>query len=306
MSRREQQARTVPCIVSDPIRERLEKIIQEHPDLSEMGKIYGAVLPALRDAVITASAPQMTPEEARVKLQKGLPLLHEASLEIDNEELCQLFVKLADVLERHAGDNTVLAAATGRIRLEVEAKRLDIVSLLPDLVAGVPDGIADAAGKLALDPGILTTLLSYALAPFLRQWCRQLAPLVGESPWPRGFCPVCGTPASLAELQGNTQAKHLRCATCGADWTFPRLRCFCCGNEDHQSLGLLFAEGPADRARVEVCDSCQRYLKVISSFDPTPVELLVVEDLATLSLDYSAQGRGYARPLSKNGNINQC
>jgi FdhE protein len=47
--------------------------------------------------------------------------------------------------------------------------------------------------------------------------------------------------------------------------------------------------------RVEVCDSCSGYLKVIATFDPTPPEMLAVADLATLHLDYIAQERGYVR-----------
>jgi formate dehydrogenase maturation protein FdhE len=46
---------------------------------------------------------------------------------------------------------------------------------------------------------------------------------------------------------------------------------------------------------VEVCNQCRGYLKVIVSFTPTPPQLLPVEDLATLHLDYIAEKHGYAR-----------
>jgi len=46
---------------------------------------------------------------------------------------------------------------------------------------------------------------------------------------------------------------------------------------------------------VEVCDRCKGYLKVIVSFTPTPADLLPIEDLATLHLDYIAQAHGYKR-----------
>ena len=72
-----------------------------------------------------------------------------------------------------------------------------------------------------------------------------------------------------------------------------------CGNQDHNSLGYLYAESQPDKMRVEVCDQCHGYLKVIASFSPTPPELLAIEDLATLHLDYIAQQRGYARVAVK-------
>ena len=68
-----------------------------------------------------------------------------------------------------------------------------------------------------------------------------------------------------------------------------------CGNEDQKTLGCLYQENRLEQKRVEVCERCKGYLKVIPAFAPTAVELLVVEDLETLPLDYIAQERGYAR-----------
>ena len=68
-----------------------------------------------------------------------------------------------------------------------------------------------------------------------------------------------------------------------------------CGNEDHNTLGYLYSENQREKMRVEVCDKCQGYLKVIAAFTPTPPGMLPAEDLATLHLDYIAQERGYSR-----------
>ncbi len=51
--------------------------------------------------------------------------------------------------------------------------------------------------------------------------------------------------------------------------------------------------------RAEVCNKCQGYLKVIAAFTPTPPGMLLVEDLATLHLDYIAQERGYIRGATR-------
>jgi len=68
-----------------------------------------------------------------------------------------------------------------------------------------------------------------------------------------------------------------------------------CGNEDHTALGCLAPEGREEKTPIETCERCKGYLKVISSFSPAPPEMLAVEDLATLHLDYIAQERGYTR-----------
>lgn len=284
-----------PGDAEDPIVQRLRSLVIDNPDLREAARVYEAILPALRDAEVTTGPVLMTPEQARAKLEKGVPLLHGLSLEIDELEVCGLMMRLASALEKSAGQHKVRADAACRIRLALEEGRLNVSSLLPDITAGTTGGIFSAAQGLDLDPGMLRTLMSDAMEPYLRQWCRQLAPLAESVRWERGQCPVCGAGAMLAELQGNNQGKHLRCGSCGADWTFRRLHCLHCGNEDHQTLGLLYTEDHNDKMRVEVCNRCHGYLKIITAFAPTPAEMLPVEDLATLHLDYIAQGRGYSR-----------
>ncbi len=168
-------------------------------------------------------------------------------------------------------------------------------AFLPLLAADERGPVKAAAQDLGLDPDLLWTLAQNALKPALRAWRKQLTPLASGVPWNKGACFVCGGGATLAELQENDQVKHLRCGSCGADWQVRRLQCAYCGNEDHTMQGYLYSEGQRDKMRVEVCDKCKGYLKVIAAFTPTPPEMLPVEDLATLHLDFIAQGRGYAR-----------
>lgn len=68
-----------------------------------------------------------------------------------------------------------------------------------------------------------------------------------------------------------------------------------CGNEDHGTLSCLYSEDQREKMRVEACDRCRGYLKVITSYSPTLPEMLPVEDLATLHLDYIAQEQSYER-----------
>jgi formate dehydrogenase accessory protein FdhE len=172
---------------------------------------------------------------------------------------------------------------------------------LPLLSAGESGPVNTAAKRLQLDPGLLMTLLQNAIKPALRAWRRRLSPLAKSVWWDKGICFVCGAPATLAELQGNDQAKHLRCGACGADWQVRRMQCAQCGNEDHKTQHYLYAEGQRDTMRVEVCDACKGYIKVIASFSPLPTELIPIEDLATIHLDVLAQKQGYVRMASDAG-----
>ena len=146
-----------------------------------------------------------------------------------------------------------------------------------------------------MDAGLLMALAQNALKPDLRSLCGRLSLLAAGIPWNRGICFVCGALPVFGELQGNAQALHLRCGVCGADWEYHRLACVHCGHDDHRKRDYLFSEGPQEKEHVEACKSCGNYIKIVAAFSPTPVELLPVEDLATVRLDEAARERGYRR-----------
>lgn len=138
-------------------------------------------------------------------------------------------------------------------------------------------------------------LAQTALKPELREVCCEITPPIEGISWSKGIWFVCGARATPGELRDNNFAKHLRCGQCGTDWHFRRQQCAHCGNEDHRTLRFLYAEGHLETMRVEACNNCRGYLKVITSFGPTPPEMLILEELATLHLDNIAQNRGYIR-----------
>jgi FdhE protein len=282
--------------------------VQESPDLKEAAQVYEAILPLLRDADLNVVPVSITPEQARDKMAMGLPLLHSLDLELEIKAVHELMVQLAAAVEtigRKKRPHTLQllwghvsqesGGAARRIRLALEENRLDIAVLLPCIAANESGPVTSAAQSLQLDPGLVWTLAQNASKPALRAWCRQLTPLAKGIPWHKGYCFICGAAATLGELQENDQAKHLRCGQCGADWLFRRLQCMYCGNEDHRTQQYLYVESQREKMRVEVCDKCHGYLKIIAAFTPTPPEMLPIEDLATLHLDYIAQERGYAR-----------
>jgi FdhE protein len=298
----------------DPVMERLRKLRHERPDLKDAARIYEAILPLLGAADLHVVPVSISPEEARSKLEKGLPLLTGLDLELDLQSVCNLMLGLARSLEtidetQHAykfdvtgfskgtgaDKDALLPDAARSIRLALEENKIDVGALLAYITAGERVFIESAARDLQLDPGLLWTLARSALNPALHAWRRQLAPLAEGTHWEEGYCFICGAYATLGELQGNGQALHLRCGQCGADWQFRRLRCMWCGNEDHGTLSCLYSEDQREKMRVEACDRCRGYLKVITSYSPTLPEMLPVEDLATLHLDYIAQEQSYER-----------
>ena len=294
---------------TDPLIQRLRQLAHTSPALASTARMYETVLPLLRDADLDVAPIRFTPGQIQEKLQKGIPLLMDVDLDIDVASARELMLKLADAL---AGSGWKSAgfpfrilwtrpaandhAEARKIKTAVEKNTLDAGHLLSLIAAGDHDAVSAAASERGLDAGLVQELARNTLKPALRTWCRQLVPLAKEVEWQSAVCFVCGAPAVLAELQGNGQARHLRCGMCGSDWQVRRLQCAQCGNEDHRTLQNFMKDGEEDRMRIEACDNCRRYIKVISSFSPTPFEELAVADLETLHLDHAAQGLGYSRP----------
>ena len=281
----------MPGIPDDPLERRLHALALERPGLREAAEVYRVTLPLLRDAGPIAAPITLTEDRARGKMSRGETLLSGETLVFDRDAARGLMLRLARGLSE-AG-----LAVMSPIRTALEEDRLNPAELLGHVAEGDYPFVAARAGDLALSSPLLWTLAQSALKVALRAWCRDLAPLVRPvDDWENARCYLCGAPAALGELRANGQARYLRCGQCGADWLHRRLRCIYCGNEDPCGLGVLYPEGRRESERVEVCNKCRGYIKVVASFSPASPEELAVLDLSTLYLDGFAQGQGYLRP----------
>jgi FdhE protein len=108
-------------------------------------------------------------------------------------------------------------------------------------------------------------------------------------------CPVCGElpVAAVLRPEGEGGKRSLVCSQCFTEWSYRRLLCPKCGEEDQQRLPVYSAE-PFPHVQIEACDTCHTYLKRI---DMTRNGLAVpeVDELATLPLDVWAAEHEYAK-----------
>jgi len=267
---------------------RLNEIAGQSPPLAPVARLYSAVLPLLREEEPRAVPVSLSQDMAHEKLESGRHLLHDLDVELDIPAVSGLLVRLASAAGQ-TGENVDAERLQAWIRDHEE----DFVDVMQSVLVAGGRLPSYAAERLGMDAAVFRTLAQSALKPTLRAWRMQLAPLAAGITWNRGSCFVCGSAPVFGELQGNVQALHLRCGSCGADWEHPRLACVFCGNDDHRTRTSLFRAGEHRNAHVEACDRCKRYLKIIPAFSPTHVDMLSVEDLATLDLDHIAVEHGY-------------
>jgi len=305
----------------DPIVNRLNVVADRCPELRVAAQLYQTILPLVRDADIVAAPVQLEAEVINSCLKSGVPVLSAMELEIDSREFERLLMRLVQAVEamplggqgssrwkiwqhapspylqEHQCELRTLKGMATEIRMAVAAGQLSLSEILGFLSTGDSAGLETISARLRLDPGLLLILAKNALKPTLNSCRKEIMDSMPDIHWDQGICFVCGSKAAFGELQDDDQVRHLRCGQCGADWHFNRLECLHCGNLDHRTQQTI-SEAGCDSRRIDACDACHGYLKVIASFSPTPPELLAVEDLATLPLDFIAQQRGYVSTVN--------
>jgi FdhE protein len=123
---------------------------------------------------------------------------------------------------------------------------------------------------------------------------RQLAPNRSHR---EGRCPFCGGSPWISVRRGEPESdaarRFLACSLCGGEWSFYRVRCPCCAEENPENLPSFRSDAyPA--AQIDACETCRRYLKSMDlTEDARPIP--EVDDLVSLSLDLWASEEGFTR-----------
>lgn len=187
-------------------------------------------------------------------------------------------------------------------------------SLVRTVEAAGPPSLADEARHLSSSPPevIKELLLTYWSSPsdeqffakaFLQPYARWLAesggrpidrPVVDQE----NLCPFCGgrpqvSYLKITEPSAESGNRELVCSTCLTCWRFRRVVCAYCLEERPSKLGY-FQTQEYKHVRVEVCDTCRRYIKGV---DLTVFGLAVplVDEVAAAALDVWARERGYSK-----------
>ena len=140
---------------------------------------------------------------------------------------------------------------------------------------------------------LIDLFVEESLRPELEYIADKYGKIIAKSGWTEGYCPICGKEPKIGEIRGEEDGKrYLFCHQCGYKWNFCRIKCPFCGNEEQHSLAYFAVEGE-ERYRVEVCNKCRRYIKIVELPKTSEEINLDVEDIATLHLDMLAYEEGY-------------
>jgi FdhE protein len=225
------------------------------------------------------------------KMEGGLPLIDFAGNKYDLLRPKEYFYSLISIAER---------------RMPEESK--NILKIINDkqfdwekMVRASFDPTEDEPIVENLEPGseeedqldLIDLFLEESLRPELESIAEKYRQAVDKSHWTEGYCPICGKEPKIGEIRnGEEGERYLFCHQCGFKWYFRRIKCPFCGNEEQHSLAYFAVEGE-ERYRVDVCNKCRRYIKMVDLPNASEEVDLDVEDIATLHLDMIAYDEGY-------------
>src|SRR5204863_6976127 len=193
-----------------------------------------------------------------------------------------------------------------RIEAAVDSGNIEPGSLLAASLARNQAAIRTGASHRGLAPDLVWLVAELAVSPFVHALQRSLFGQARDASadlqlaldaWNRGYCPACGSWPAVAEVVSGHRT--LRCSFCSSAWELTTYACIYCEERGEAFVTAAPNEERKDR-RVEVCSSCNGYLKTVDVPGLSPFPLLSISDIETTDLDVAAMEHGYARPALKD------
>jgi FdhE protein len=240
----------------------------------------------------------VNPAWISAKMAGGLPLIDFSMPIADLPESQDYFLDLLEIAEKRAPGET--AEMARKIRAG-EIRFVDLIyesfNLPPLEETEAESGdleTVEAAGTDRTDSSfdLVELFIEESLRPALDLVVERYGDAVRRTEWLEGYCPICGREPKIGEIRDDEGGRYLFCNQCGFEWYYRRIKCPFCGNEEQQTLAYFTIEED-DRYRVDVCNECKRYIKIVDFRESRKKADMDVEDIATLHLDMLANDEGY-------------
>ena len=197
---------------------------------------------------------------------------------------------------------------SGELETDLPVFRSTFATILRTVEQAGPSSLVDIARRLESGEAIDDMLLNYWQVPsdtnffakaFLQPYAQYVAQLHDRNAAANERrCPVCNGKPQLSFLQNQETTaesgnRDLMCAKCLSVWSFRRVVCANCGEENPAKLAY-FQTTTFNHVRVEACDTCKHYLKGVDLTRLGHAQPLV-DEVAAAPLDLWAVEHGYTK-----------
>ncbi len=225
------------------------------------------------------------------QLAQGKPLLIRSEFTLKLDIAKELFTKLLKLV---SSDKTMGNSAR-KIQEKLENGELNLDQAFNEHLSGHDDFFASWSENFPDSPKILDFLIQSAISPEVEALGQALSEQLNQdTPHPSGQCPVCGSLPLISTLKKKEGFRFMTCSFCRTEYRVHRLACPFCGENDPKKLRFFKVEEEPG-FRVDVCDSCKYYIKTIDFRALDNLAFPVLDDLASLPLDFLACDQGFKR-----------
>jgi len=267
----------------------IESYKVQNPHYEELLAILEEIL-ILREEYRHKMPASIFPVDERLinsKMEGGLPLVDLSQGDYDLTQPQAYFLDLLHIAEKRAPGETKELARKIR-EGEEDFKEM----LLSAFYGEQEEEEEEERGEEDETFDLIDLFLEECLRPALEKVVAAYGDVVLKSKWSEGYCPICGKEPKIGEIKEDEGARFLFCNQCGIEWPFLRIKCPFCGNEEQQTLAYFTVEDD-ERYRVDVCNECKRYIKIVDFRETKEEPNLDIEDITTLHLDILATEEGY-------------
>lgn len=224
------------------------------------------------------------------KVIQGAHLLAREDFPIEIGPALALFDELSAILTGMGGP---MAQAAAVVAQEGESlKRAAFTAFLKNDV----EFFEAFARRTPSAPRTLDFLAQSSLTPQIMALADYIsAALPKERNFEQATCPVCGSLAFHSVLEGKEGVRVNCCSFCRASFRTYRMQCPYCQERDAAKLPFFNADEEPGY-RVDVCLSCNGYIKTTDFRDLDRASFPPLNDLESMTLDLLAVKRGYKRP----------
>jgi FdhE protein len=277
--------------VTDELLAHIDQVIQKRPIYREALSVYRDLMIFLNEIEPKVTYVMKDEVVHDIKVKEGFPLFSREGLPFDLTAASSLFHRLVEHLSsKKRKDKEALEKALRKAQTDSQW----IKSAITAFLCTEETTIINMAEEVGLEPMVLKFLIHMALKPSLNALTESVRARVQRHGWNYGYCPVCGSCPEMAYLSEQGK-RFLQCELCGYEWSYPRLKCPFCENDQPKELGYFVSEGE-EGFRVDFCKKCNVYIKTLDMRvveSPAPLEL---ENLITLHLDILAHEQGFKTP----------
>ena len=276
---------------SEAVRQAAEGIIALRPSYREMITFYGRIFAAQEVGRLRVRLHpiHLSQELVRIKHQGEMPLVMPSEMVFDPAvsedvlaELCRIAVDCGSEL-----------AVSGR---SIAAQLEKVKGLFEPFLKEEESTVVAGAVEIGVDAKSLAFFLYHSMRPSLCCCEQQLAGFLDRGKtWDRGYCPICGSPAGLGWLEGDG-SRFMFCSFCWHKWSLQRVLCPFCGSREQGRLAYIYSEEEREY-RLDVCESCRKYIKTIDSRNLARPTYPPLEQVASLHMDLKAAEAGYESGL---------